>query len=113
VYPIILPIIETKLGIFLIAGFVPRLIATITLPLSAAFLANNAWTIGQGINKFPDCACFGIWEEMFGVITPLQSLFIDIVMIILAIVIIVLFTGRYLASRPWLDRMFGKEKYSR
>ncbi len=99
-FPYVLPLIETLLGIFLIIGFVPRLMATITLPLSAAFLANNAWTIAQGANKFPDCACFGIWEEIFGVLTPFQSMFIDIGLIILAIVIIVVYPGRYFASRP-------------
>lgn len=109
-FPYVLPLIETFLGISLIIGFVPRLMATITLPLSAAFLSNNVWTIAQGTNKFPDCACFGIWEEMFGVLTPFQSMFIDIGLIILAIVIIIVYPGKYLASHPWLSRWFGKNK---
>ena len=108
-FPWVLPIIETIMGISLIIGFVPRLMATITIPLSVAFLANNAWTIGQGIDKFPDCACFGIWEEIFGVLSPFQSLFLDIGMIILAIVIIILFQGRYLGSRPWLLKSEGNK----
>ncbi|HAV10786.1 MAG TPA: hypothetical protein DCX22_04145 [Dehalococcoidia bacterium] len=109
-FPWVLPLIETLLGIFLIIGFVPRLMATITLPLSGAFLANNAWTIAQGTNKFPDCACFGIWEEIFGIISPLQSLFLDIGMIILAVVIIIVYPGKYLASRRCLTRLAGKDK---
>jgi len=107
-FPYVLPLIEVFLAIALIIGFVPRLMATITLPLSAAFLANNVWAISQGTNKFPDCACFGIWEEMFGVLTPFQSMFIDIGLIILAIVIIVVYPGKYLASRSWLSSLFGK-----
>jgi uncharacterized membrane protein YphA (DoxX/SURF4 family) len=82
--PLIMPAIELLLGIFLLVGFVPRLIAVICLPLSMALMGNNIWAIKQGLATFPDCACFGIWEKIFGGLTPVQALGYDILLFIQA-----------------------------
>jgi uncharacterized membrane protein YphA (DoxX/SURF4 family) len=107
--PIIMPAIELILGILLLAGFIPRLIAVICLPLTMALMANNIWAIRQGLAKFPDCACFGIWEKIFGGLTPAQALGYDILLFILALVIIFLYPGGFLSSQPWLIRLLSKE----
>lgn len=106
--PYILPGAELLLGILLLVGLVPRLLAVICLPLTMVLMANNIWAIRQGLDKFPDCACFGIWEKIFGGLTPVQALGYDIVLFALAIVIIVLYPGGFLSSREWLTRLFKK-----
>lgn len=107
--PIVLPWLELALGVFLLIGFVPRLIAVLVLPLSAALMGNNIYAIGQGFAKYPSCECFGIWEELFGGLTPVQSLGIDIALFILALVVVIVTPLRFLASRRWLENL-GKKK---
>ncbi len=100
--PYILPVIETILGVLLIVGLWPRVLALIVIPLTFAFMANNLWTISQGVDKFPDCVCFGAWETITGArFTPTQSLFIDIGMLVLALIIVFVHPGRFLASQFW------------
>jgi uncharacterized membrane protein YphA (DoxX/SURF4 family) len=82
--PYLLPVIEVVIAVLLLAGIWPRVMALIVMPLTLGFMANNLWTIGQGVDKFPDCPCFGIWETWTGVrFTPTQSLYIDIGLFIL------------------------------
>jgi len=106
--PYIFPAAELILGIFLLIGFVPRLTAVICIPLTLLFMSNNIWSIMQGLDKYPECACFGIWEELLGGLTPVQSLGYDIGLLILAVVIILLYPGVFLASREWLTKPFKK-----
>lgn len=107
--PYIFPAAELILGIFLLIGFVPRLASVICIPLTLLFMSHNIWSIMQGLDKYPDCACFGIWEEMFGGLTPVQSMGYDIGLLILAVVIILLYPGVFLASREWLVKLFKKK----
>jgi uncharacterized membrane protein YphA (DoxX/SURF4 family) len=106
--PYIFPGAEIILGIFLLIGFVPRLAAVICLPLTLAFMSNNIWSISQGLDKFPECVCFGIWEKLFGGLTPVQALGYDIGLLVLAVVIILLHPGVFLSSREWLTKPFRK-----
>ena len=85
--PYILPWTELVLGCLLLIGFVPRLIAVLCLPLSLALMGNNIYSITQGMAKYESCACFGIWEQILGELTPVQSLGIDIGLFILALII--------------------------
>lgn len=107
--PYILPGIELLLGILLLVGLVPRLIAVLCLPLTLAFMSNNIWSISQGMDKYPECVCFGIWEKIFGGLTPVQSLSYDILLLILAIVIILIYPGGFLSSREWLSKLMKKK----
>lgn len=106
--PYVFPGVEMILGIFLLIGFVPRLAAVICLPLTLAFMSNNIWSISQGLDKFPECVCFGIWEKLFGGLTPVQALGYDIGLLVLAVVIILLHPGVFLSSREWLTKPFRK-----
>jgi peroxiredoxin/uncharacterized membrane protein YphA (DoxX/SURF4 family) len=103
--PYLYPLAELFLGLFLLIGFVPRLIAVLCLPLLLSFLGTNIWSISKG--AYSTCAdCFGIWEQIFGALTPVQSLIYDIVLLCSALAIIVFFPGKFLSSRQWLSDFF-------
>ena len=107
--PYIVPWAELILGLLLIIGFMPRLISILCLPLLLAFMGTNIWSIIQG--GYATCAsCFGIWEKIFGSLTPMQSLIYDLVLLALALVVIVLHPGQVLASRKWLANLLEKIK---
>ena len=108
--PYIIPWVELCLGILLLLRIWPRLMAAISLPLIVTFIANNAWYISQGKMRFTSCECFGIWEEMFGTLTHLQSLSFDIVLLALALAIIFVHPGGFLSSPPWLAKLGEKAK---
>jgi uncharacterized membrane protein YphA (DoxX/SURF4 family) len=109
--PHILPWLEFLLGILLLIGFLPRIMAIFCILLAALFIGNNSWAISQGMDKYASCECFGIWEEIFGGLTPLQSLGVDIGLFVLALIIIVLYPASFVTSRQWLDNL-GK-RFSR
>ena len=109
-FPYIIPWTELCLGILLLLSIWPRLFATISLPLIVSFIVNNAWYISQGKMRFASCECFGIWEEIFGTMTHLQSLSFDIVLLALALTIIFVHPGGFLSSPPWLAKLGEKTK---
>ena len=97
-----LPWLEIVLGVLLILGILPKITAVSFLPLAGGFMANNIWTLMQGIEEFPECgSCFGIWEEMLGSLSPLGALIMDIILVCLALVVIFLNQGKFLNLRPW------------
>ena len=104
--PVLFPWAELILGIALLIGLMPRLAAVLTLPLLAAFMGTNIWTIAGG--EYSQCAnCFGIWEKFFGYLTPYQSLGIDIILGLLALAVIFLQPGRFFSNRWPLSRLTG------
>lgn len=104
--PIVFPWAELILGIALLIGLMPRMAAVLTLPLIAAFMATNIWTIATG--EYSQCAsCFGIWEKIFGYLTPYQSLGIDIILSLLAFYVIFLQPGRFFSNRWPISRLAG------
>jgi len=107
--PYIIPLAELAIGLLLLLQIWPRLIACMALPLIITFIINNSWLISKG-NEFPSCECFGIWEEMFGSLTPSQSLVYDIVLLGLALSIIFVHPGPFSAVPRWLARLSGKDK---
>jgi peroxiredoxin/uncharacterized membrane protein YphA (DoxX/SURF4 family) len=103
--PYLFPLAELFLGLFLLIGFVPRLMAVLCLPLLSSFLLANIWSLVKG--GYSSCAdCFGIWEQVFGALTPVQSLIYDIVLLCCAIAIIVIYPGKFLSSKQWLSDFF-------
>lgn len=102
--PYVLPGTEILFGIFLLIGFVPRLVSVLFLPLTLAFMSNNIWAINQGLDKFPECVCFGVWEKLLGGLTPVQALCYDIGLFVLAVIIIWLHPGGFLSSRKWITK---------
>jgi uncharacterized membrane protein YphA (DoxX/SURF4 family) len=110
IIPYVLPAVELILGLLLLVGFAPRLVAAIFVPLTFLFMGNNLYSISIGMDKIPSCSCFGIWESIFHTtLTPAQSLVYDIVLFILALVIIFVIPGKFLWSRKWL-RNLGQKK---
>jgi uncharacterized membrane protein YphA (DoxX/SURF4 family) len=111
---IIIPWTELCLGIFLLIRIWPRFFAAVTIPLTLAFIANNAWYISQGKNEFVSCECFGIWEKWFGTLTHVQSLSLDIILFALALTIVVIHPAGFFSSPPWLAKLGqgtkGKDK---
>jgi cytochrome c biogenesis protein CcmG/thiol:disulfide interchange protein DsbE len=104
--PIIFPWAELILGTALLIGLMPRLAAVLTLPMIAAFMGTNIWTVATG--EYSQCAsCFGIWEKFFGYLTPYQSLGIDIVLGLLALAVIFLQPGRVFSNRWPISRLTG------
>ena len=104
--PYIFPWAELVLGTALLAGLMPALAALFTLPMLAAFMATNIWAISTG--EYSQCAsCFGIWEKIFGHLTPYQSLGIDFVLGLLALCVIFLQPGRFLSNRWPVSRLLG------
>lgn len=104
--PWILPIIEVLLGAGLIIGIWPRLLAILFIPLVLAFMANNAYAISQGVEEFPECECFGI----FGSLTPMQSMYLDIGMFILAIIIIIMHPLPFFSHQIWINKVLSRTK---
>jgi uncharacterized membrane protein YphA (DoxX/SURF4 family) len=113
-FPYIIPWTELCLGILLLIRIWPRFFATITLLLTAAFMANNAWYISQGRIAFSPCECFGWWERFLGTLTHVQSLYIDIALFALALTIVIVHPGGFFSSPPWLAKKAqgakGKDK---
>ncbi len=107
-FPYIIPWAEISLAIFLLARLWPRIIAALCLPLTAAFMANNSWLISQGKTEFSSCECFGIWEKLFGTLTPLQSLYIDVGLFVLALTIILVHPNGFLSAPSWWVKKFKK-----
>ncbi len=106
--PHVFPWAEFILGACLLIGFLPRLMAVLTIPLLLSFLGTNLWAIIHG--GYATCAsCFGIWENYLGSLTPVQSLAYDLVLIAFAIVVITFHPGGFLSSRKWLENL-GKGK---
>ena len=108
--PYIIPGIELILGILLILSIWPRIMAILCLPLTMAFMASNYWLIRLGVAEFSSCECFGIWEVMFGSLKPIQSMYIDIGLFVLALIIIFLHPGGFLYSPPWAVKLEKKRQ---
>jgi len=97
-----LPWVELTLGVLLLFGSFSRIAAGLCLPLTAGFMANNSWALSQGIEQFPECShCFGIWEEWLGAISPLQAIYLDIVLFCFALIVLLFYPSGFLGFRPW------------
>ena len=96
-----LPRVELIVGLLLIIGIAAKLMATFSSVLIAGFIANNILLINRGLGYEP-CGCFGIMER----ITPAKlstvgSLYLDIIMLALALVILFYYQSNFLNIRPW------------
>ena len=99
-----LPWVELALGLCLLVGIFPQIAAGISTLLVAAFIMHNGWMIGQGLGYEP-CGCLGIMGQVFGgKLSTIGSLYVDIVLIILALAVYFCYPGRLLNTRPWFLR---------
>lgn len=104
----VLPVGEIILGVLLILGIFTRITAGLCLPLIIGFMASNAVAISRGMEEFPSCGCFGVWEELFGMVTPMQAMVLDVVLLLLAVVILVFHPSGFLHFRPWFIKKKGE-----
>ena len=106
----LLPWAEIVMGVLLLLGIYPRIVAALCLPLTAGFAGNNIWALLNGVEEFPECMyCFGIWEEFFGALSPTDALIVDVVLFCLALLILVLHRESFLEFRPWFIKRRGTE----
>jgi len=99
-----LPWIELFIGIFLLLGLFPRIIAALCIPLIIGFIANNSWALNKGIDKFSECACFGVLEEYLGHLSPLGAFILDIVLFVLTLVVLIFDKRGFTTFQPWFIR---------
>ncbi|MBN1376086.1 MAG: DoxX family membrane protein [Dehalococcoidia bacterium] len=104
--PWILPISEIIIGAALVIGIWPRIFAILFIPMVFGFMANNSYAISIGLEEFPECECFGI----FATLTPIQSMYMDVGMFILAVLIIIIHPGGFFAHQFWINRIFSINK---
>jgi len=105
----VLPVGEIILGLFLVFGIFPRIAAGLCLPLLIGFMANNSVAMSRGVGEFPSCGCFGVWETLFGIVTPMQAMVLDVVLLMLAVIILVFHPTGLLHFRPWLIKKWKWE----
>jgi len=105
----VLPVGEIVLGLFLVFGIFPRIAAALCIPLNIGFMANNISAVSRGIEKFPSCGCFGVWEQLFGIVTPEQALIYDMVMLSLAVIVVLFHPTGWWHFRPWMIKKWKWE----
>lgn len=96
-----LPYLEIVIGLFLVTGFAAKFVATFSLLLTAVFAASNAWFITHGMG-FKPCGCLGIFGRLFqNQLSTQQSLYLDIVMSALALLILFCYQRGFTDIYPW------------
>jgi len=96
----LLPYLEIIIGLLLIIGVVPRLAGAVSILLIAGFITNNAWLLSQGRGYEP-CSCFGVLDRILGFrMATTHSLYLDIFMMVLALITIFGLQGRFFNVRP-------------
>lgn len=99
-----LPYLELIVGLLLISGIATKLVNTFATVLIAGFITNNVWLLSQGLGDKP-CGCFGIAERMAQArLSVLGSLYIDIIMLALVIVIFFCYQCNFFNVYPWFLR---------
>lgn len=107
----LLPWAEVILGLLLLSTVLPRLAATLSLPLIAGFMANNAYAISKGVAEYPACGyCFGVLEKFLGSPTPTQSLCIDIAMFIAALIVVFVHPAGFFSLRSKIEEISPKSR---
>ena len=99
-----LPWIELILGLLLIIGIAARLVAALSCLLVVTFIAHNSWLISHGLGYEP-CGCLGIVERLTqGELSTIGSLYLDIVMLVLALIVLFYYQRRFINTSPWFLR---------
>ena len=99
-----LPGIEILIGVLLITGVIARLVASFALALTVGLIVNNTILLIQGFGDKP-CGCFGEAERWVQLrLSIAGALYIDIVMLILGIMILFYYRGKFVNINPWFLR---------
>jgi len=88
--------VELIIGIVLVAGIAVKFVTSLSLSLIIGFFINNILLIVKGMGGEP-CHCFGLGNRM----SVITSLYLDGVMLALAITILVCFRDKFFNKRPW------------
>lgn len=96
-----LPGVEILIGVLLITGVIARLVASFALALTVGLIANNTILLIQGFGDKP-CNCFGAAERWVQLrLSIAGALYIDIVMLILGIMVLFYYRGKFISINPW------------
>ena len=99
-----LPSVETLIGLLLLAGIAARLVASLALALTASLVVNNSILLIQGFGDKP-CGCFGMAENWVQYrLSVAGALYIDIIMLILGIMVVLYYQGKFVNIYPWFLR---------
>ena len=99
-----LPWVELITGLALLAGVFTQLAALVSAVLAAVFTFHNVWLISHGLGYQP-CGCLGVLDKLFGgKLSTINALYIDIGLLVLAVVIYFLGPGKFFNLRPWYWR---------
>ena len=102
-----LPWVEIAIGLCLLGGVLMQMVSGAAAVLAATFIFHNSWMIANGYGYKP-CSCLGILEQLVeGKLSTMGSLYIDIVMLGLALVVYFGYRGGLFNWRPWF---LGKGK---
>lgn len=92
---LLLPV-ELAVGILLVVGIFTRCAASFSLLLIAGFITNNILLINSGLGGEP-CNCFGMGQGL----SVIGSLYLDGVMVALAVWALIFYPSRFFEVRPW------------
>ena len=96
-----LPRIELIIGLSIIISITAKLVAAFSLLLIAGFIANNSWLLSQGL-EYESCGCFGMIESITQArISTVSALYLDIGMLVLVVIILLYYPGKFITVRPW------------
>ena len=84
-----------------LGGVAVQVVSGVAAGLVVAFIFYNSWIIASGYGYEP-CPCLGVFEQLvYGRLSTVGSLYIDIVMLGLALVVYFGYQGRLFNWRPW------------
>ena len=96
-----LPRIELMVGLLLIIGIAPKLVATFSSVLIAGFIAHGSLLIRRGLGSEP-CDCFGKLKIVpYTELSIIGSLYLDIVMLALVFIILFWYQRNFFNIYPW------------
>jgi len=82
-----LPYLEVIIGLLLIIGVLPRLMAVFSIVLIAGFITNNSWLISRGLGYEP-CDCFVVARRILQVeLSTVSALYLDVAILVLAVIV--------------------------
>jgi uncharacterized membrane protein YphA (DoxX/SURF4 family) len=96
-----LPVIELTIGFLLVIGIAPKLVATFSSVLIIGFITHNSVLISRGY-WFSPCDCFGRLKVLpYTELFVLGSLFLDIAMLALILMILFWYRSDFFKIYPW------------
>lgn len=106
-----LPRVEIIVGLLLIAGVASKITAAFSTVLIAGFVYSNSYLLTHGLGLQP-CGCMGFDEYLLQAeLTVRTSLYIDIGMMVLVVLILLYYPGGFARFSPWYvkKRRVGSE----